>query len=184
MEGKKSPATGSHWFLQMSVKGCWWRWSLSILPVHHMCSGAGYLQFFPLIPPFSGMFCPIFLETELDSQVCSLYLASRPSAGSSFHGIFMNFMLLRQHFLQQKNKESQKLLYVSVPLAIFSPFCPLLNSELHIFSPTQSMSWEGKPEKQFPLPTHKPLSILRSEFSKGVDVILTSGFNPDSKFQA
>lgn len=27
---------------------------------------------------------------------------------------------------------------------------------------------------------HKSLSILRSEFSKGVDVILTSGFNPDS----
>lgn len=69
-----------------------------------------------------------------------------------------------------------------MPLATFNPFSPLLKSELYIFlifsHPVRVT--EGKPEKHFPLPMHKPLSILRSEFSKGGDVILTSGFNPDS----
>lgn len=48
-----------------------------------------------------------------------------------------------------------------------------------IFSHPVSVT-RGQDRKTISLPMHKPLSILRAESSKGVDMNLTSGFNPDS----
>lgn len=66
--------------------------SLSMLLIYHVGSGVSYLEYFPPIPLLSSMVCPVFLETELDSRVCSIHLPLHLSAGSSFHRIFMNFM--------------------------------------------------------------------------------------------
>lgn len=117
--------------------------------------------------------------------MCNLHPVSHLSAASSFLGILMDLMLLREHLGTSWEKQESKPLYtqlVQMKACNISNILPTsqIRCTHSLFFPTQSVSQEGKTEKQFSLPTHKPLSILRAESSKGVDMNLTSGFNPDS----